>query len=250
MLTALVAALGDAKRRSAVMEILEKHLEKVPACADFAPVRGDLPRLRAILDPAIPALRQAMSLEDEGARYGVGGLLGRIVSFSRSTRDPEFLKSLEPTLQAFLLGLDSANLDVRFQVLDEVGTVPIGRASIVSALVKFLERPESTAEEQQAAAEAVGAQARSADSDVALREALKPAVPVLVKALSSPATEVRVAAAKALGQIGVEAKAAEDALRSLAKNDPQAEVRKGAEDALKAITGIMKKETARAGGRG
>ena len=250
VLATLVAAMVDEKRRTPVVEAVEKHLEKVRVTADFAAVRNDLPRLRSILEPAIPALRERMGLEDPAARYAVGGLLARIVAFARPSRNADFQKALEPALQALLSGLSDTSPDVRFLVLDEVGTVPVGRTTIVSALVKSLEKPDLDAEEQQAAVEAVGAQARAAGSDPALSEALKPAVPVLAKALSSPAAEVRGAAASALGQIGALAGSAEDALRTLARNDPQPEVRKRAEEALKAVTGDAKKLPPRGEPRG
>jgi HEAT repeat protein len=250
VLATLVAAMGDEKRRAAVVEAVAKHLEKVRVTADFQAVRDDLPRLRSVLEPAIPALRQGMGLEDPGARYAVGGLLVRIVAFARPARNAEFQKALEPALQALLAGLSDTSPDVRFLVLDEVGAVPIGRAAIVSALVNTLEKPDLGAEEQQAAIEAVGAQARAAGSDPALGEALKPAVPLLAKALSSPAAEVRGAAAKALGQLGASAGSAEDALRTLAGKDPQPQVRKSAEDALKAVTEGAKNGPPRGGRRG
>jgi HEAT repeat protein len=241
VLARLVASMGDEKRRATVVDAVAKHLEKVRVTADFVAVRDDLPRLRSVLEPAIPTLKEGMGLADPGARYAVGGLLARIVGFARPSRNADFQKALEPAVQALLSGLSDTSPDVRFLVLDEVGAVPIGRATIVSALVKTLEKPDLDAEEQQAAIEAVGAQARAAGSDPAPGEALKPAVPLLVKALSSPADGVRGAAAKALGQMGELAGPAEDALRTLAGKDAQPQIRKSAEDALKAVTEGAKK---------
>ena len=241
VLATLVAAMVDEKRRTPVVEAVEKHLEKVRATADFAAVRNDLPRLRSILEPAIPALRERMGLEDPAARYAVGGLLARIVAFARPSRNADFQKRWSPLLQALLSGLSDTSPDVRFLVLDEVGTVPVGRTTIVSALVKSLEKPDLDAEEQQAAVEAVGAQARAAGSDPCAQRspqtgrACSREGPVLAGSRGAGSGRER------LGQIGALAGSAEDALRTLARNDPQPEVRKRAEEALKAVTGDAKK---------
>jgi len=59
----------------------------------------------------------------------------------------------------------------------------------------------------------------------------QPALPELIAALSSMETDIRAAAAQALGKLGPAARTAEDTLRK-ALNDPEAPVRRAAGDAL------------------
>ena len=121
--------------------------------------------------------------------------------------------------------------------------IAIRRADIVSALLKDLQRSDLSEEDHQTALAALAAQAAFADSDAALRDALKPAIPLLAKALDSPKTEVRGAAVRALGHIGGEARPAMETLRKLADHDPQTSVRKDAARAIKAVEGTAKMPT-------
>ncbi len=118
------------------------HLEKNSDSAEFSRARGDLPRLKATLGRAIPALREALSLRKTELNPLVFGLLGRIVSFSRLSRDGDLRKSVEPALQIYLQGLDESDSSIRDDVISRVGRIPIRREEIISALSKLLERTD------------------------------------------------------------------------------------------------------------
>jgi HEAT repeat protein len=237
VLPTFVKALGDATRRPAVVRALYEHFEKVSDRAELGRVRGDLARLRSTLDLAIPALKDAPGLGDEEVRAWTYALLGRILSFSGMVRDAGLRTAIEPALDPYLLGLEAADADIRQDVLNRLGSIAVRRVEIASALLKQLRRTDLSGEDQRSVNAAMAAQAAFADSDPVLREALKPAVPFLVNDLGSTETDVKQAAIAALGHLGPEAGAAEGALRRLAAADPQPEIRRGAESALKAIRG-------------
>jgi len=238
---ALAKALGDETQRKAVLQVVDEHLEKVAEQADFARVRGNLAGLQTTFGLAIPALRDALNIKNDEVSIRVSKLLGRIVAFSHLSGDPGLHKAIVPALETYLLGLESSNPEVCQEVLAGLEEVPIRRADIVSALLKYLQRPDQSEEDHQAALLDLAAQSAFAKSDSGLLEALKPAVPILLKAVGSPAIEARQAAVEALGHIGSEAKTAEETLRGLARNDPQSNVRKAAANAVQAINGIAKK---------
>ena len=83
-------------------------------------------------------------------------------------------------------------------------------------------------------------QAAYVGSTAGLLDALKRAIPALAKSLDSSEPDVRESAVRALGYIGSEARSTEPALRRLARNDPKADVRKTAEFAVKAVSGVSK----------
>jgi len=223
-----------------VQAALDEHLEKTTDTADFGRVRGDLARLQVTLGAAIPALRDALTLKNEELVARVFSLLGRIVAFSRLSRNAELQKAIEPALETYLQGLNDSSPEIRQEVLARLDAIPIRRADIALALIKYLERSDQPDEDRQAAVTALAAQAVFADSTPGLHDVLKPGVAVLAGALNSPETRVRDAAVRALGHIGSEARSAEETLRRLARNDPHPTIRKEAEDAIKAINGIAK----------
>jgi HEAT repeat protein len=233
----LVKALGNDTQRKAVLRALDEHLELASDRAVSALRREDISGLRSTLALAIPALRDGLNVKNDEVRIEIYRILGRILGFSRLSRDADFHKAIEPALQPFLDGLDDANPDVRQEVLDRLNSIAIRRSDIVSALLKDLQRSDQSEEDHQRALAALAAQEAFADLDVGLRDTLKPAVSVLAKALDSPTTELRGAAVRALGHIGGEAKQAMETLRKLASQDPQESVRKDAGNAIKAING-------------
>jgi HEAT repeat protein len=240
VITTLAKAMRDEVRRKDALQALDEHFEKTTDSADFGGVRGNPKGFEAALAAAIPALRELLSLKDEGTRLRAYAILGRIVAFARLARDEGLRKAIEPALEIYLKGLDEGDAEIRGEVLGRLDAVPIRRAEIVSALLRYLERSDQSAEDRAAALAALAAQAAHVGSDAGLLERVKPAIPLLVRALDDPEPAVRGAAIQALGQIDGEAKAAEEGLRRLARNDPEPKNRKGAEDALKAIDGTAR----------
>ncbi len=241
----LVKALGNSAQREESLKALDEHLEKVSDRSEFGRVRSNLPGLRSTLDQAISALKQALNFKNDEVRTRVFGLLGRIAGFSSLSRDADLQKSIEPALRPFLGGLDDGNPEIRQAVLGRLDSIAVCRADVVAALLKDLQRPDQSDEDHQKAVAALAAQAAFADSDSALRDVLRPALPLLVKGLDSAQTEIRRAAIQALGHMEGEAKSAEEVLRRLAGSDPQAEIRRDAEIAVKAIQGVAKMPPAR-----
>ncbi len=243
VIPSLVKALGKSAQREEILNALDEHLEKISDRADFLRVQRNLPGLRATLDRALPALKEALDVKNDEVRIRVFGLLGRIAGFSSLYLNADLQKSIEPALQPFLAGLDDGNPEIRQEVLGRLDSIAIRRPDIVLALLKDLQRPNQSDEDHQKAVNALTAQAAFADTDSALRDVLEPAIPLLVKGLESDDSEIRRAAIQALGHIG--AKSAEEALRRLVASDPQAEIRGEAENALKAIQGVAKMPPAR-----
>jgi HEAT repeat protein len=236
----LTKALGDEKQNKAVQAALLEHLEKTTDMADFGRARGDLARLQVTLGAAIPALRDALKSKNEVRIAQVFSLLGRIVAFSRLSRNLELRKAIEPALETYLQGLDDTSPEIRQEVLARLDAIPIRRTDVASALIKYLERSNLADEDRQTAVAALAAQAAFVDSTPGMLDVLKPGIALLAKALDSPEAEVREAAVRALGYIGNEARTTADMLRRLARNDSEATVRKTAESAIKAINGIAK----------
>jgi HEAT repeat protein len=147
----LLTALGDARQRPAVVQALSHHLEQTSDQADFRRVRGNLPGLTATLNRAIPAIEQTLSLKDEAICPLVYGLLGRIVSFASLSRDEDLRKAIEPAVPVYLKGLDESAPAIREEVLDRLEAIPIGREEIVSALQKFIEKPDLPTGDRQIA---------------------------------------------------------------------------------------------------
>ncbi len=248
VIAALAKGMGNNSQYKDILKALDEHLEKVSDRADFGRVRGNLPALRATLDHAIPALKEALVLKNDDVRTRVFGLLGRIAGFSSFRGDADLQKSIEPALQPLLGGLDDGNPEIRQAVLGRLDSITLRRPDIVVAILKVFKRSDLSAEEHQTALGALAAQAAHADSDPALREVLKPAIPLLTKGIESGQTEIRRAAIQAVGHMEGEAKSAEGALRRVAASDPQAEIRRDAENAVKAIQGVAKMPPARRSG--
>jgi HEAT repeat protein len=151
VIPALLKALGDDRQRKAVVEALSLHFDKTSDQADFSRVRGNLAGLTATLKTAIPTIEQTLSLKNEEISPPVYGLLGRIVSFSSLSPDEDFRKVVEPALHVYLKGLDESTPAIREQVLDRIEAIPIRREDIVSALQKFLEKPDLSPSDRQTA---------------------------------------------------------------------------------------------------
>jgi HEAT repeat protein len=148
---ALVKALRNDSERKSVADVLRNHLENVSDGAEFNGVRSNLPALRSTVAAAIPALDQALSLKNDEISPLVYGLLGRILSFARLSRDADLRKAIEPAVQVYLRGLGESTPAIREEVLGRLDAVPIRGEEIVAALQKFLERPDVSDEERQTA---------------------------------------------------------------------------------------------------
>ena len=166
----LVKALGDEKQSKAVRAVLDEHFEKTKDAADFGRVRGDLARLQVTLGAAIPALRDARTLKNEELVARVFSLLGRIVTFSRLSRDAELRKAIEPAVETYLEGLDDSSPKIRQEVLARLDAIPIRRSEIASALIKYLERSNLGDADRQTAVTALAAQSGFADSTPGMLE--------------------------------------------------------------------------------
>jgi HEAT repeat protein len=145
---ALFKALRDPTQRQAALEALANHLYYTADSADFSSARGNLSGLRATVRAAIPTLVEALSLKNEEITYVVFGLLGRIISLAGLSRDEDLRKAIEPALQVYLRGLDESDPYIRQEVLGRLGAIPIRRADVLSALQKFLERSDLSAEDR------------------------------------------------------------------------------------------------------
>jgi HEAT repeat protein len=167
VIPALFKALRDPTRRQTVLEALGNHLENTSDSAAFSRVRGDLAGLKTTLSSAIPAIVQVLSLHDDEISPLVYGLLGRIVSFSGLSRDADLRKAIEPALQVYLHGLDESIPAIREEVLGSLEEIPIRHADIVTALRKFLEKPDLTRDDRQSAVRALEALAEPAPSKTA-----------------------------------------------------------------------------------
>ena len=237
---ALVKALDDGIRRPAVEAALLEHLEKVSERAEFGRVRGDLPKLRTALDAAIPAIRVALGRGVKENTVLLSRLLGRILGFANLSRDEGLLSSIEPALAPYLGGLTSGDPESRSEVLGRLGEISIRRAEVISLLVREIEQGNLPEADYRAAVGGLQAQTAAADSDPGVLAAFRPAIPLLMKALESPRTDIRQAAISAPGMLGKEAVAAEPALERLAASDSQAEIRKEAGEAVKAVRGLTR----------
>ena len=164
---ALFKALRDPTQRQAVLEALGNHLENISDSADLSRVPGKVPGLKATLNTAIPAIVQVLSLNNEEIKPVAYGLLGRIVSFSGLSRDADLRKAIEPALQVYLHGLDESIPSVREEVLGSLEEIPIRHADIVTALRKFLEKPDLTPQDRDSAVRALGALSETAPSKTA-----------------------------------------------------------------------------------
>jgi HEAT repeat protein len=248
----LVKALHNDKQRKAVLDALDHHFEKHPeVITGPRSPRFEPTGLRAAVDAAVPALQQALALKNDQITPRTYLLLGRIVSRLAPTRNEDLGKAAELALRTYLQGLNEDNPAIRREVLGRLSIpIPILRSEIVTALLSLLGRSEQSSQERQLALAALAAQSVGAESDAKLREAVKPAVPLLTESLDSPQQEIREAAIQALGYIGSEARPAEETLRRLAENDPQSTIRKVAADAVKAINGIAKMPLPRRRGTG
>ncbi len=155
---ALLEALRDSAARPTVVESLRIHLRNTSEEAEFSRFRGKLPKLTATLGAVIPELAQALSRNDPESSAAVFGLLGRIVAFTRLSRDEGLRKCIEPAVETYLHGLNDSDPAVREEVLSRVGKVPIRRAEIIAALEKFLERTDQPNAERETARLAIKAQ--------------------------------------------------------------------------------------------
>ena len=195
-------------------------------------------------------MRDALKLKDEEVKIRICKILGRIPQYAGLSREADFQKAIESSLQLLLGCLDEGDSGVRQEAIRQLGSIPIRRSEIVSALLDYLRRSDRSEEDRLTAIVALAAQASFADSDGSLRQALKPAIPELAKALASPEAETRGLAVRALGHIGGDAKPALDAVRTLAHREPEASVRTDAANATKAIEGTAKMPAPRRGGPG
>jgi hypothetical protein len=158
VIPALLKSLRDDAQRNAVLEALRNHLETTSATAEFSRVRTDLPKLKAVLGAAIPALVEAQSQNSDEISPAIFSLQGRVVSFSRVSRDGDLRKAIEPALQVYLRGRDESDPAIRSGVLGRLQGIPIRRTDIVAALKAFLERSDLSAEDRRAALLALQAQ--------------------------------------------------------------------------------------------
>ena len=236
----LVKALCDDKQRKAVIEALDKDYEGEPDSRGLSHFRAGIPGLQAAVNVAIPVLQDTLKVKNAEITSRVYYLLGRISSFSSLTRNEDLRKAVEPALLTYLQGLEDPDQAVRQEALNRLDSIPIRRVEIVSALLKFLERPDQPSDERKSAFAALAAQAAFAESDASLRAILEPAVAMLTKSLDAPDSEIRESAVLTLGYVGAGASPADEKLQSLAKNDSEAKVRKNAEKAVKAINGTEK----------
>jgi HEAT repeat protein len=140
----------------------------------------------------------------------------------------------------YLKGLEQADADVRQEMFGILEKVPVRRVAIVTALLAHLKRPELPAENRTAVLRALAAQASAVDSEADLKQALEPAIPILIETLPTSDLDLKLAAIRALGCIASDARSAKPALERLAKYDPRLNVRTLAESALKAINGTAK----------
>jgi len=164
---ALMKALADDRQKKGVAEALSNHLAQTSEEADFRRVRGNLPGLKAVLTRAMPAIGKTLSKKDEEIGPLVYGLLGRIVSFARQSRDADLRKAIEPALEIYLQGLDESTPAIREEVLGRLDAIPIRRDDIVRALHKFLEKPDLSPEDRQTADADLNAQSTPGGPDAA-----------------------------------------------------------------------------------
>ncbi len=160
----LVKALGDKNQSKAVRAALDEHFEKTTDSADFGRVRGDLTRLQVTLGSAIPALRDASTSRNDEQGAQVFSLLGRIVAFSRLSRNQELRQAIEPAVETYLQGLNASDPQLRRHVLERLDAIPIRRAKFAAALVSHLKRSDLSDEERQTVMTALAAQAVFADT--------------------------------------------------------------------------------------
>jgi HEAT repeat protein len=236
----LVNGLRDDRQRKAVVEALDKDYEQDPDSRGLGHFRTGIPGIQAAVNVAIPVLRDALAVKNNEISSRVLYLLGRIVSFSAITRNDELRKAVEPALPLYLQGLEGTDPAVCQEALSRLDSIPIDRAVVVRALLKYLDRSDQSTEDRISAFAALAAQATFIDSDANLRGTLVAAVPILMRALGAAEPQIRESAILVLGYIGTAAIPAEDTLNRLAKNDPQPNVRKNAENAIKAVKGIAK----------
>jgi HEAT repeat protein len=246
----LLEAVEDSKKSAQVQEGLDNHFDNSTDQAEFARVRADLPKLRATLGTAVPALLKAAELKDDNLRVRLCWIMGRMVAFCRMSRDAELAKAIAPAVPTYLKGVDQSNPDVRQEVLGRLDSISTHRAEVVATLVRFLGRPDNPDGERLTAVSALAAQATFAEGDADVRKALEPSVPLLLKAVGDSKVPIRQAAIQALGNMGTAAKPAESALQDLAKNDPLPTIRDLAKNALQAVEGLAKMPARRSGGPG
>jgi HEAT repeat protein len=162
---ALLKGLRDDSQRATVVAALAKHFERNGDSQEYSRVRSDLSRLRTVLGAAIPALKESASLENKEIAPTVFNILGRIVSFSRLSRDADLRKAVEPAVEIYLQGLSQTDPAVLEEVLGRLDGIPIGRTEIVSALKRFLERTDLAPEDRETAEAALKAQTTPAQPE-------------------------------------------------------------------------------------
>jgi HEAT repeat protein len=166
---ALLKALRADTQRKNVVDALAEHFESTSDSAEFRRVRGDLSRLRTVLAAAIPGLEESHSLKNTEIGPTVFNLLGRIVSFSRMSRDADLRKTVEPALAIYVQGLKESDPAVIKAVLGRLSGIPIRRAEIASALQKFLERTDLAPKDRETAEAALKAQTTLTASEPKMR---------------------------------------------------------------------------------
>jgi HEAT repeat protein len=166
---ALLKALSQDGSRQPVVEALANHLDIASDWADFD-TRASRAGLEAVLAAAITALDETLSLKNEEIGPVVFGLLGRIVAFSSFDSDQGRQMAIEPALQLYLEGLENSDPAVRKEVLDRLAAIPIGRADILAALNKFLERADHSAADRESALRAMKRLSDPASAGVRARQ--------------------------------------------------------------------------------
>jgi HEAT repeat protein len=191
----LVDALKHEKLRGHVIQVLGKI---GPAAA-----------------PATPALTGLIADKDDDVAYEALMALAKIGPGA---------KAAVPEVMKVLAGGDKSNVPTAAYVLGKIGP---DAAAALPALRGLLAGDDALAAEVSAWALT---QIRPGSPEIAAE-----AVPVLIKALSSPLPEVRQGAVKALGELGPLARSAQDAVEKAAAGDEDEAVKAEAAKALPRI---------------
>ena len=239
-LTALLSALDDPRQRKNVLPAIDSHLEEKDARGDFNRFRSKAKDLETTVGPAIPILRHALTIEDQEVSTMVYRLLGRILKSAGLIQNAEYSASLAPAVDLYLGGLEKGDADRRVEIFANLDDIPVRRVEIVNALLVRLKEPRLPAKDRATALQALAVQAATVEDEADLKKALRAAIPILIESVESEDLDLKLAAIRAVGRIGGDARAATSALRRLAKGDPTSNVRELADMAIKAVNGTAK----------